>query len=138
LILSLDPLPGGGRPDLADLNQVCRDMLHRATILILEHFPDRDPKIPYVNERFDKDWIPDHTYSWQQNRAIIGHNFKISWNLIRVANYYNSQAAQARHSKDAAAEKSYTDLAAECVAISEKLCKAHDRVRNRPDSWRMF
>ena len=65
-------------------------MLKDVTELILKHFPDPDPNIPYVRERFHSDWTPDMTYKWQQNRAIVGHNYKISWNLQRVANYFSS------------------------------------------------
>ena len=55
---------------------------------IIKYFPDKDPQIPYVNERFYEDWQPDHEWGWQKNRAIVGHNLKIAWNLTRAANYY--------------------------------------------------
>lgn len=56
-----------------------------------------DPQSLYVNERFYEDWTPDHTYRWQQDRAVIGHNLKIAWNLTRLYhllhdNKYLSQA----------------------------------------------
>ncbi|MFZ4537594.1 AGE family epimerase/isomerase [Propionivibrio sp.] len=50
--------------------------------LIATHFPD--PKSPFVFERFDAAWQPDLTYSWQQNRAVVGHNLKIAWCLTRL------------------------------------------------------
>ncbi len=50
--------------------------------LIVTHFPD--PDSPFVNERFDADWNPDHGYAWQQNRGVIGHNLKIAWCLTRL------------------------------------------------------
>jgi N-acyl-D-glucosamine 2-epimerase len=50
--------------------------------LIVAHFPD--PKSPFVLERFNADWSPDLTYTWQQNRAVIGHNLKIAWILTRL------------------------------------------------------
>ncbi|ACK65942.1 N-acyl-D-glucosamine 2-epimerase [Rippkaea orientalis PCC 8801] len=90
LLLALDPLPVGRESD-ADLKQfvqICREMLDDCTKNILEHFPD--PHCPYVNERFKADWTPEHDWNWQQNRAIVGHNLKIAWNLTRVANYYLS------------------------------------------------
>ncbi len=87
VLLALDPLPDEPPLELAQLRDTARDMLIEATDLILTKFPDPDPAIPFVNERFYADWTPDHTYSWQQNRAVIGHNFKIAWNLTRVANY---------------------------------------------------
>ncbi len=97
LILALEPLPQGVSNKRAkQLLTTCKDMLERVTGLIIKHFPDKNPKIPFVNERFKKDWEPDHSYSWQQNRAIIGHNFKIAWNLTRVANYYRCQEEAAR------------------------------------------
>ncbi len=43
-----------------------------------------------VPERFYADWKLDTTYSWQQNRGIVGHNLKIVWNLHRVANFLAS------------------------------------------------
>ena len=24
------------------------------------------------------------TWGWQQNRAVVGHNLKIAWNLMRI------------------------------------------------------
>ena len=50
--------------------------------LIATHFPD--PTSPFVFERFDADWKPDLTYTWQQNRAVVGHNLKIAWCLTRL------------------------------------------------------
>jgi hypothetical protein len=41
-----------------------------------------------VQERFYEDWSHDTTWGFQQNRAVVGHNLKIAWNLTRV---YNSQ-----------------------------------------------
>jgi mannose/cellobiose epimerase-like protein (N-acyl-D-glucosamine 2-epimerase family) len=92
LILALDPLPQG-RSDLNELirfRDECLQMLETTSKLIVEKFPDPDGNIPFVNERFHSDWTPDHTWGWQQNRAICGHNLKIAWNLTRVANYYHS------------------------------------------------
>ncbi|HEX3043998.1 MAG TPA: AGE family epimerase/isomerase [Bacillota bacterium] len=90
LILALDPLPVGANKELADALAISRELLDRVTKLIIEKFPDPNPEIPYVNERFFADWRPDKQWGWQQNRAIVGHNLKIAWNLTRVANYYNS------------------------------------------------
>ena len=50
--------------------------------LISEHFPDSAS--PFVFERFDSQWKPDLTYSWQQNRGVVGHNLKIAWCLTRL------------------------------------------------------
>lgn len=93
LLLALEPLPDQAPPELSELRTTAIDMLVKATDLILTKFTHENPNanespdIPYVNERFLADWTPDHSYSWQQNRAVIGHNFKIAWNLTRVANY---------------------------------------------------
>jgi putative intracellular protease/amidase/mannose/cellobiose epimerase-like protein (N-acyl-D-glucosamine 2-epimerase family) len=90
VLLALEPLPLGRGADLAQFVKTCREMLDSCVQNILSKFPDLDSAIPYVNERFFADWQPDHNWGWQQNRAIVGHNLKIAWNLTRVANYYLS------------------------------------------------
>ncbi|MGF1425308.1 AGE family epimerase/isomerase [Kitasatospora sp. LaBMicrA B282] len=47
------------------------------------HGPDRNSS-PFVQERFHRDWTPDTTHGWQQDRAVVGHNLKIAWNLMRM------------------------------------------------------
>ena len=37
-----------------------------------------------MQEKFHEDWTHDQTWGWQQNRAVVGHNLKIAWNLMRV------------------------------------------------------
>ncbi|MEU8261555.1 AGE family epimerase/isomerase [Micromonospora sp. NPDC048999] len=59
------------------------EMLERTFDTIVEHFPDY-AKSPFVNERFFTDWSPDQGHTWQQNRAVVGHNLKIAWNLMRM------------------------------------------------------
>jgi mannose/cellobiose epimerase-like protein (N-acyl-D-glucosamine 2-epimerase family)/anti-anti-sigma regulatory factor len=59
------------------------DMLTYCSDLIVTHFPDYEHS-PFVNEKFFEDWSPDHETPLQKNRAIIGHNLKIAWNLMRV------------------------------------------------------
>ncbi len=90
LILALEPLPMGANRELTDALKISKELLDRVTTLIIEKFPDPNQEIPYVNERFHADWQPDHSWGWQQNRAVVGHNLKIAWNLTRVANYYDS------------------------------------------------
>ena len=51
--------------------------------IIEQHFPDYEHS-PFVQERFYEDWSHDKTWGWQQNRAVVGHNFKIAWNLMRI------------------------------------------------------
>ncbi len=60
------------------------DMLTYCANMIVEHFPDYDHS-PFVQEKFHEDWSPDRTWGWQQNRAVVGHNLKIAWNLTRIA-----------------------------------------------------
>ncbi len=71
-----------GRKEYADFLEYNFD-------LITEHFPDYDNS-PFVQERFFDDWSKDQTWGWQQNRAVVGHNLKIAWNLMRM----NSERAK--------------------------------------------
>lgn len=50
---------------------------------IAKYFPDYENS-PFVNEKFFEDWSHDQTWGWQQNRGVVGHNLKISWNLMRM------------------------------------------------------
>ncbi|NEP02287.1 MAG: STAS domain-containing protein [Symploca sp. SIO2E9] len=50
---------------------------------IEKYFPDYEHS-PFVQERFYEDWSHDKAWGWQQNRAVIGHNLKIAWNLMRM------------------------------------------------------
>ncbi|MFC4035621.1 AGE family epimerase/isomerase [Streptomyces polygonati] len=62
-----------------------RRMLEHTFDMIVTHLPDRSADgSPFVNERFHADWTPDHTWGWQQDRAVVGHNLKIAWNLMRM------------------------------------------------------
>jgi mannose/cellobiose epimerase-like protein (N-acyl-D-glucosamine 2-epimerase family) len=58
-------------------------MLEYTFDTICEHFPDYDNS-PFVQEKFYEDWSHDTTHMWQQNRAVVGHNLKIAWNLMRM------------------------------------------------------
>lgn len=91
VLLALDPLPiCDNQNKYVEMRDTLKAMLFECTDLIVTKFEDPDPSIPYVNERFHQDWTPDQEYRWQQDRAICGHNLKISWNLTRVANYYDT------------------------------------------------
>jgi mannose/cellobiose epimerase-like protein (N-acyl-D-glucosamine 2-epimerase family) len=59
------------------------DMLEYCFDLITKYFPD-DANSPFVQEKFMEDWSADRTWGWQQNRGVVGHNLKISWNLMRM------------------------------------------------------
>ncbi|MGW2858608.1 AGE family epimerase/isomerase [Streptomyces sp. NPDC001205] len=65
-----------GREDFAALLEETADT-------IVERFPD-EATSPFVQERFHADWSPDRTWGWQQDRAVVGHNLKIAWNLTRI------------------------------------------------------
>lgn len=58
-------------------------MLENTFDTITERFPDYENS-PFVQERFFADWSHDTTWGWQQNRAVVGHNLKIAWNLMRM------------------------------------------------------
>jgi mannose/cellobiose epimerase-like protein (N-acyl-D-glucosamine 2-epimerase family) len=68
---------------LATSRQEYADMLVESANLIVARF--FDPGSPFVQERFHADWRPDRSWGWQQDRAVVGHNLKIAWNLMRLA-----------------------------------------------------
>jgi mannose/cellobiose epimerase-like protein (N-acyl-D-glucosamine 2-epimerase family) len=70
---------------LATGAQEYADMLEYTFDIIEKHFPDWEHS-PFVQERFEEDWSHDTTWGWQENRAVIGHNLKIAWNLMRMYN----------------------------------------------------
>ncbi len=65
-----------GNPEYADFLELTFDT-------IAAHFPDYQES-PFVQERFHDDWSKDQSWGWQQNRAVVGHNLKIAWNLTRM------------------------------------------------------
>ncbi|MFI9271088.1 AGE family epimerase/isomerase [Kitasatospora sp. NPDC052896] len=70
---------------LATGDERYRRMLEHTFDMIVTHMPDRsDERSPFVNERFHADWTPDREWGWQQDRAVVGHNLKIAWNLMRM------------------------------------------------------
>ncbi|HKM94755.1 MAG TPA: AGE family epimerase/isomerase [Prolixibacteraceae bacterium] len=50
---------------------------------ITKYFPDYENS-PFVQEKFFEDWSKDQSWGWQQNRAVVGHNLKVAWNLMRM------------------------------------------------------
>jgi mannose/cellobiose epimerase-like protein (N-acyl-D-glucosamine 2-epimerase family) len=58
------------------------DMLEDTFDTISTRFTDYDNS-PFVQEKFFDDWSKDQEWGWQQNRAVVGHNLKIAWNLMR-------------------------------------------------------
>jgi mannose/cellobiose epimerase-like protein (N-acyl-D-glucosamine 2-epimerase family) len=83
---------------LATGDQKYADFLEYTFDTIAKYFPDYDNS-PFVQEKFHEDWSPDQTWGWQQNRAVVGHNLKIAWNLMRM------QSLKAKDEYVALAEK---------------------------------
>lgn len=120
LILALDPVPKSpGERKLEEFLEVCRSILDETSALIIDKFPDRDSD--YVNERFHADWRVDHEWGWQQNRAIVGHNLKISWNLTRCAYYYQTLEKAHRDRREGDLADGYKARADRCLAVARKL-----------------
>lgn len=120
LLLAIEPLPTHAHSyeELNTFITICKKILHTTSKIILEKFPDPDSTVPFVNERFLRNWKPDHSWRWQQDRAVIGHNLKIAWNLTRVANYYYFVADKAENQKDVQEAKQF----------ATKLMKLADRL----------
>ena len=59
------------------------EFLERTFDTIVKYFPDY-ANSPFVQERFHEDWSHDKSWGWQQDRAVVGHNLKIAWNLMRM------------------------------------------------------
>ena len=87
---------------LATGEQKYAEMLEYTFDTIVARFPDYQHS-PFVQERFNEDWSHDLTWGWQQNRAVVGHNLKIAWNLMRM----NSLLSKTE----------YTDLASKIASI---------------------
>jgi mannose/cellobiose epimerase-like protein (N-acyl-D-glucosamine 2-epimerase family) len=68
---------------LATGKQEYADMLEDTFDTIVKYFPNQ-PDSPFVQEKFHEDWSHDKTWGWQQNRGVVGHNYKIAWNLMRM------------------------------------------------------
>ncbi|UQX00241.1 AGE family epimerase/isomerase [Streptomyces sp. RerS4] len=68
---------------LATGDQKYADFLEYTFDTIADRFPDYENS-PFVQERFFRDWSHDKAHSWQQDRAVVGHNLKIAWNLMRM------------------------------------------------------
>lgn len=68
---------------LATGDKAHADFLEYTFDTITRYFPDY-MNSPFVQEKFYEDWSKDQTWGWQQNRAVVGHNLKIAWNLMRM------------------------------------------------------
>ncbi|VEP12880.1 N-acyl-D-glucosamine 2-epimerase [Hyella patelloides LEGE 07179] len=68
---------------LATGSEEYADFLESTFDTIEKYFPDPENS-PFVQERFNEDWSHDKTWGWQQDRAVVGHNLKIAWNIMRM------------------------------------------------------
>ncbi len=68
---------------LATGNPKYKKFLEYTADCIEKYFPDFENS-PFVQERFLEDWTHDKSWGWQQDRAVVGHNLKIAWNLMRI------------------------------------------------------
>ena len=78
------------------------DFLETTYNAVARYFPDFNDS-PFVQERFNDDWSKDQQWGWQLNRAAIGNNLRIVWNLMRM-NILRGK-------------KEYTDLATRIAAM---------------------
>jgi mannose/cellobiose epimerase-like protein (N-acyl-D-glucosamine 2-epimerase family)/anti-anti-sigma regulatory factor len=108
------------------------DFLVSIADTIVQHFPDYEHS-PFVQERFHEDWSHDTTWSWQQNRAVVGHNLKIAWNLMRIHHLRPNER--------------YTDLAKKIAEIMPLIGRDRqragwydvmERVRGEGEEWHRF
>jgi mannose/cellobiose epimerase-like protein (N-acyl-D-glucosamine 2-epimerase family)/anti-anti-sigma regulatory factor len=108
------------------------DFLVSIADTIVEHFPDYEHS-PFLQERFHEDWSHDTTWGWQQNRAVVGHNLKIAWNLMRI-----------HHLRP---HERYTELARKIAAIMPTVgmdrqrggwYDTMERVRSAGEEWHRF
>lgn len=70
---------------LATYNEKYKQFLTYTADCIEKYFPDYENS-PFVQERFNEDWSHDKEWGWQQDNAVVGHNLKIAWNLMRINN----------------------------------------------------
>ncbi len=88
LILALDPLCRTVTPSATWTG--CQGILDETSDIIATRF--EDPDSDFVNGRFTDQWEPIRDWRWQQNRAVVGHDLKIAWNLTRCAFYCQKRA----------------------------------------------
>lgn len=121
LILAIDPLPHTKHFDKwKELLKKCREVLDECVNLILDKFPPTDGS-DFVFERFFADFEPQLDWGWQQNRAIVGHNLKIAWNLTRCGHYYEFCAN--RCDKQSEEHRSYKELSRRCFTFAIEIGK---------------
>ena len=110
-----------GKPEFKERLEKLDKMLINVTEQIITHFPtpkdSKTDKSKLVRERFFRNWTYDDTYSWQQDRGIIGHNLKIAWNLTRVAFYLETDKSGDR-----------VELHKQCLSTARKLAVDMDEI----------
>jgi len=74
------------------------DFLEYTADTITKYFQDYSNS-PFVQEKFFSDWKHDYQWGWQQDRAVVGHNLKIAWNLMRVNSYKPKKGRPLPHSR---------------------------------------
>jgi hypothetical protein len=127
LLLTIDPAPPGvDHDEWQALIKVSQDILDDCVTNILDHFFETG--CDYVWERFKADWTPDLEWGWQQDRAIVGHNLKIAWNLTRCAHYYQYRRRQFNDLGDPKSAGKYGALADRCYARAKDLGEKMGRV----------
>ena len=124
LLVSIDPLPVSEETEAwSELKVMCVKILDECVTNILEHFKPTDGS-KLVYERFHKDWTFDSTWGWQQDRGIVGHNLKISWNLTRCGHYYTKLAKEYQEGGDDVMQLKYENMASRCYGFSREI--GHD------------
>ena len=124
VLLALDPLVSTRDGHWKELRNVCREILDDCVTNILDRFFTSDS--PFVNERFTADWKQDLGWGWQQNRAIVGHNLKISWNLTRCGHYYASLANTFRSDGFQQQAQHYAERSRRCYDQASELADRMD------------
>ena len=77
-------------------------------------------------------------WRWQQNRAVVGHNLKIAWNLTRVANYYRCLAAEAHRQGENTTRSEHEQCAQRFSEPGPKAGRYHGNLRPRPGAGRLL
>ena len=111
-----------GKSKFQDRLERLDKMLVQITEDVVTYFPTPKgtaDKSKLVRERFYQDWNYDDTYSWQQDRGIIGHNLKIAWNLTRIAFYIDS---------DTTKTEMQDELRKKCLSLAKTLAVDMDEI----------
>lgn len=107
--------------DLTEARGLANQIIEKASDLITEHMykPEQEKWVDeLLNSATGK---PITDWRWQQARAVVGHNLKIAWNLIRFKFHYETRAAEAAEAGDTAAAAKYAAKAARCREVSDRI-----------------